>query len=216
MDIPRDWTFRTADVARGFDRHVREQLPWYDMATGGVAHLVRHYLPEEGLMYDLGASTGNIGKAVADCLEVRQARLIGVEQSEAMVRIYDGPGEIVCDDVRTYQLEDCDVVVCFLVLMFLPPRNRVSLLTRIRTALRPGGCCIVFDKTVARGGYLGTALSRLSLVGKVAAKVPAEEIVAKELSLAGVQRPVCPSLFEIEWVEWFRYGEFAGWIYEKA
>ena len=54
MEIPRDWTFQNKEVADKFDYHVREQLPWYEIATGLVAHIVRHYLPENGLMYDIG------------------------------------------------------------------------------------------------------------------------------------------------------------------
>ena len=56
MDIPREWTFENTDVASGFDRHVREQLPWYDLVTGAVAHIARHYIPKDGLVYDIGAS----------------------------------------------------------------------------------------------------------------------------------------------------------------
>ena len=46
------------------------------------------------------------------------------------------------------------------------------------------------------------------------AKTP-DEIIAKELSLAGVQRPLSeeelPGFTPV-----FRFGDFAGWLYEKA
>jgi hypothetical protein len=58
--VPADWTFKNANVAQNFDQHVREQLPWYELATAIATHFGRHYMPENGLMYDLGASTGNI------------------------------------------------------------------------------------------------------------------------------------------------------------
>jgi tRNA (cmo5U34)-methyltransferase len=76
LKIPTDWTFKNADVAAGFDDHVREQLPWYDIATASVAHVIRHYLPDGGLMYDIGASTGNIGRAVADTLRSADGRAV--------------------------------------------------------------------------------------------------------------------------------------------
>ena len=59
-------------------------------------------------------------------------------------------------------------------------------------------------------------LSRLALAGKVATGTPASEIVAKELSLGGVQRPLDPGLVDGwgEAVEFFRFGDFAGWIIE--
>ena len=90
--IPTHWTFRDQQVAAGFDRHVREQLPWYELATGAVAHVARHYVPEFGTVYDLGASTGNIGRALAPTLTARKAKLIPVESSQEMACLYAGPG----------------------------------------------------------------------------------------------------------------------------
>jgi tRNA (cmo5U34)-methyltransferase len=55
----------------------------------------------------------------------------------------------------------------------------------------------------------------LTLAGKVAAGVPAEEIVAKELSLGGVQRPLDPRELGPGFIEWFRFGDFAGWLAER-
>ena len=46
-----------------------------------------------------------------------------------------------------------------------------------------------------------------------------EEIIAKELSLAGVQRPLPSGYIKynlVQAVEIFRFGEFAGWVYERA
>ena len=62
MQIPDSWTFKTDEVAQGFDSHVREQLPWYDALTQLVAMIARHYLPVGATAYDIGASTGNMGK----------------------------------------------------------------------------------------------------------------------------------------------------------
>lgn len=217
LEVARDWTFETADIARSFDRHVREQLPWYDLATGAVAHIIRHYLPRGGVMYDIGASTGNIGRAVAGILSDRCARVIPVEASEEMARVYTGPGReaLVCGDIAQVEIEPFDVAVLFLTMMFIVPGERVGVVARLRARLRPGGVIIILDKATAQGGYLGTMLARLTLAGKVASGVPAGDIVAKELSLAGVQRPVSPR--EVAgWggTEWFRFGEFVGWVIE--
>ena len=57
LKIPTDWTFKNANVAKHFDDHVREQLPFYDMATQAVEHIGRHYIPHGGLVYDIGRST---------------------------------------------------------------------------------------------------------------------------------------------------------------
>lgn len=66
-------------------------------------------------------------------------------------------------------------------------------------------------------GYLATVLHRLTIAGKVSSGVPPADIIAKELSLSGVQRPLPPGFIEAasaNAVEVFRFGEFAGWVIE--
>lgn len=253
--IPHDWTFRDAKVAAAFDRHVREQLPFYDWATGALAHFVRHYLPRGGVLYDFGASTGNLGRAVADVLKDRAAGLVAIEPSEEMREQYRGPegiqiltpseferrrgltltdlDETAWQQLRPQAAEHVtfdpapDVAVFFLTLSFVPVAARRVLLERIWKALRPGGVLLVFDKGNPPGGYLGQVVRRLTLAGKMATGAAPEAIVAKELSLGGVQRPVEErTLCALEGddpdvppspplSEWLRFGEFVGWAVER-
>lgn len=212
--IPSNWTFKDDGVAAGFERHVREQLPWYDLATGAVAHVARHYIPEGGTVYDLGASTGNIGRALAPTLDARHAKLIPVEASKEMAERYTGPqrGRLIVGDVRYIDYEPFDLAVAFLTLMFLPVADRPALLRELVAKRRPGGAIVILDKTEAARGYAATVLWRLALAGKVSAGVPPEEIIAKELSLGGVQRPLDPAVLGPNALEFFRFGEFAGWL----
>ena len=214
--IPTNWTFKDREVAAGFERHVREQLPWYDLATGAVAHVARHYIPENGLVYDLGASTGNIGRALSETIVARNARLIPIEASVEMAGRYDGPSaeNMICSDVRSVNYEDYDLAVMFLTMMFVPVADRVALVQTLRNRIKPGGAIIIFDKTEAVRGYAATVIWRLALAGKMATGVPADDIIRKELSLGGVQRPIDPILLGTDAVEFFRFGEFAGWLIE--
>lgn len=210
------WTFADADVAAGFDAHVRGQLPWYPLATGIVAHLAAHYLPQGGTVIDVGCSTGNIGRALAPLLKRREARLIGIDNSAAMIDAYDAPGVRVLGDMRDFQFaaEGPDVIVAFLALMFVPADERARLLARMKTALRPGGALIVFDKADPVPGYLGVALLRLAMVAKTWTGQPWAEIAEKELSLAGVQRPMAARELQ-GFVEVFRFGDFFGAVFER-
>jgi len=214
--IPQNWTFDDPGVATGFERHVREQLPWYDLATGAVAHVARHYIPRDGLIYDLGAATGNIGRALAPTLKARDAHLISVESSPDMAALYDGPddSELLTERAEDVAFDPFDVAIAFLTLMFVPVAERAPLLGRLVSAAKPGGAIIVFDKMEAERGYPGTVLWRLALAGKIATGVDPAEIVAKELSLGGVQRPITRALLPPSAIEFFRFGEFAGWLIE--
>lgn len=214
MKIPTNWTFQNKEVAEGFDAHVREQLPWYDLATFSVAHLARHYIPENGVVLDLGASTGNIGKAISQTLADRSAKLIAVERSREMCDLYDGPDKVICADLRDFPIPDFDVAIGFLCLMFLPVPARKKIIKELLQKVRSGGAIILFDRMEGTTGYAATALWRLTLAGKVASGASSEEIMQKELSLAGVQRPIDRYEYPSYAIEVFRFGDFAGWLIE--
>ena len=215
MDIPREWTFENTKVASGFDRHVREQLPWYDLVAGAVAHIARHYIPKNGLVYDIGASTGNIGQAIEETIVERKAKLVGIEASAEMCARYKAPGELVQIDALDYRFQPYDLAICYLVLMFLPVGKRQEFIDYLKSLIKPGGALLIVDKCEAATGYEATVFWRLTLAGKIAAGVDAESVIAKELSLSGVQRPLDPAMLGDDAVQWFRFGDFAGWIVTK-
>lgn len=214
------WTFHDARVADRFEEHVREQLPWLDLVLGAIRHIAWHYVPPRGAVLDLGASTGNVGRAIAPVLEAREAILLAVESSEEMAAKYQAPGTVIIADGPSFlaesnSTEKYDLIVMNLFLMFVPPARRRQLLRDAIDALRSGGAIVVVDKTEAARGYPATVLWRLALAGKRANGAGAEEIIDKELSLAGVQRPIDPAILPAGAVEWMRFGDFAGWLIEK-
>ena len=217
MKVPKEWTFRSDEVASEFDQHVREQLPWYDIATGAIATIARHYIHQGSMVYDLGASTGNIGRALDDTLFARGARFVPIEQSWEMTQRYAGPGEIVCADIEDYTPEKYDLATAFLVFMFLPPDRVAQALDRWLAFRKPGGALVVVERFLPPNGSMGVISSRLTLTAKRDAGVPADDIIAKELSLAGAQRPLDRRLIESRGgVEFFRFGDFAGYVIERG
>lgn len=215
LDIPSNWTFRSRNVAKFFDHHVRESLPWYDLATGIVAHLVRSYLPTGGDVLDVGCSTGNIGRALSDMLDARDANLLGIDASEEMKAVYDAPGEFAVVDATVFDFNSLkpDVIVCFLSLMFVAPKDRGPLIYRMQKSIKPGGALIVFDKMTPRPGYVGTVAYRLTLAAKHEAGASSDEVIRKELSISGLQRPMAEEELS-GFCEVFRFGDFAGLVWE--
>jgi tRNA (cmo5U34)-methyltransferase len=214
MKIPRDWTFKNFQVAKGFDRHVREQLPWYDLATGIVRHIARHYLNKGGLVYDIGASTGNIGRAIKDLLANRGATLIAIDNSREMLRLYSGPGKIELANADEYDYKNFDIAICFLSLLFLSKEKRKSLIKKLLLKVKEGGVIIIFDKEEPSQGYISIIKVRLALAGKLASGATANEIIEKELSLSGIQRPINKKELPASTQEIFRFGDFFGAIIE--
>jgi tRNA (cmo5U34)-methyltransferase len=214
VKVPDNWTFRDKDVAAGFDTHVREQLPWYDIATQAIATIGRHYIPEGGRVYDLGASTGNIGRALGETIEARRARLVSIEQSPQMAAKWIGPQpqNLIIDSIQNVTPRPYDLAVAFLVFMFLPPAEQIVEIERWRKAAKPTGALIVVERFLPPAGYMSIVTSRMTLAAKRDAGVPAEDIIDKELSLAGVQRPLSMRAVGMDATPFFRFGDFAGYV----
>lgn len=216
MDV-NDWTFDDSRLAAHFDSYVREQLPWYETATAAMASVVRQYLPQGGLVYDLGCSTGNVARALATTMQARNARLVGIEQSESMAQRYNAAGDVIVADLRTHNPEPFDVAVSFLTWMFLHPSEQQAQLDRWMRSARRGGALVLVERTTSPAGYPSLVLARMTLEAKRNAGANAKSVLDKEVSLAGVQRPVSTRLLESAGaVEFFRFADFGGYIVEAT
>jgi tRNA (cmo5U34)-methyltransferase len=204
-DAMNDWTFDNLD----FDKHVREQLPWYDLVTEAVVFMARQYLPTSGgLIYDIGASTGNITKAMADLMSARSAGAVSIEPNASLVKKFAGVGRVIESNAEDYDYKQFDIAILFLTLMFVPVSRRESLITTLKQNMRKGGAIIIVDKVTDSSGYFATCIKRMTMYFKQKFVTP-EEIVVKEISLSGVQRPV-----KREGKLFFKFGEFEGWVIE--
>lgn len=211
-----EWTFASANAAANFSTHVRQQLPFYDLVTRAIGHIARHYIPQQGRVYDIGASDGNIGRELTATLETREAELIGVEPSADMRKVYRAPGKLIGVSAADLAVKPFDLAIANLVFMFMEPAEVPLVVDRLIGAAKPGGAIVVVDKTTPAVGYPGIVLQRLAWAEKLRAGVRGDAIVGKDLALAGIQRPIPAGLFHGRgFVEWFRFGDFAGWLYEK-
>ena len=144
--MTKHWTFEDRKIAEGFDAHVKAQLPWYDLVTQFVVGIVENYLPEGGLLYDIGASTGNITRACGDLINERNARAISVEKSKEMCGKWRGVGDLVNKDVVLVDFSKFDVAVVYLTAMFLTVEKREGLLTKLYAAKKAGAVIILVLK----------------------------------------------------------------------
>lgn len=215
LQIPPNWSFQNAQVAKNFNSHVRSQLPWYDLATEMIVHFARHYVPQNGVIYDIGASTGNIGNALFPIIRHRNANFFAIESSEEMAAQYKGPEQLFVQDALDANYEKSDFIICFLVLMFMTPTDRAALIAKLYKSLKKGGAILIFEKFLPEKGYISVISQRLTISTKLSSGVDPKDIVAKELSLSGIQRPLAANEIPKKSVEIFRFGDFAGFVLEK-
>ena len=121
--------------------------------------------------------------------------------------------ELVDSDVMDIGLPKAKVYILFLTLMFIPIHQRQKLMQRIKDKCEEGGVIIIVDKVCDHLGYFSTVLKRLTMHFKLLQGAKPEDVLIKEMSLAGVQIPIDISLLG-DAKEFFRMGEFAGWVIE--
>lgn len=208
--MTKPWTFNDQKLADNFEEYVKGQLPWYSVATSLVVTIAESYLPIGGLMYDIGASTGNITRACKSVINQRNVKAVSIEPSAEMVRAWKGVGSIYNCNAEDFQYEKFDLCVCFLVLMFIPVDKRLSFLNSLMDKLKDGGCIVVVDKFCGDGSYEDIVLRRMTMKQKLESGESADSILSKELSLSGIQRPLDKTYEKGR--QFFQAGEFRGYI----
>jgi len=99
-------------------------------------------------------------------------------------------------------------------MMFIPLDKRKALIDSARSNCKQGGVIVVVDKVCDHQGYFSTVLKRLTMHFKLQQGAKPEDVLTKEMSLAGVQIPIDPAILGPDAKQFFRMGEFAGWVIE--
>jgi len=138
-------------VASVFADMIGRSVPGYGETLKMVELLAHQYAQEGSNLYDLGCSLGAATMALSRGASGKACRVIGVDNSEAMVSrckalLKDEAVEILCGDVMDLKIENGSVVVLNFVLQFIPKDQRLELLRNIQQGLKPGGIMILSEK----------------------------------------------------------------------
>jgi len=217
MKETESWTFESKEIADIFDDHVREQLPWYDMASQFVADIAACYLPTNGTLIDIGASTGNMSYLLKDQIKSKNLIVHNIEPSKEMIKRWKGFGEVHCTKAEDFKFKQfpANVYIMFLSLMFVPSEERHSLIERICRHAKTGSAIIIVDKCILKTTQVASKVASLAIKKRM--NVTGSDYINKELSLRGIQVPTNKKLllehfnfhrYDTELI--FQFGEFYG------
>jgi len=142
-------------VAAVFADMIRRSVPGYAQTLQMVELLAHQYAQAGSNLYDLGCSLGAATMALARGCAGRDCRIIGVDNSPAMIRrcreilkdaLRNEPVETRCEDVLDTDIKDASVVVMNFVLQFVAREKRLGLLEKVCRGLRSGGVLILSEK----------------------------------------------------------------------
>jgi tRNA (cmo5U34)-methyltransferase len=149
-----------AKVAAVFDDMVERSVPFYNELQRMVVDLALKFLDADGVVYDIGCSTGTTLAALAAQVDPTQnVRFVGLEPADAMRQqalckfaMVRAPERltILSQSVENVgKLEHARVVIMLFTLQFIRPVHRLEVLKMCHLSLRPHGCLILAEKILA-------------------------------------------------------------------
>jgi tRNA (cmo5U34)-methyltransferase len=154
LDKVSDFAFDEA-VARVFPDMIRRSVPGYTTIIPMIGIITARYAQNGSVCYDLGCSLGASTLAMRHGLKDKNASIIAIDNSEAMIercRHYieldneKTPIELICADINDIDFKPCSVITLNFTLQFIAPEKRLQLLSKLHEALLPGGVLILSEK----------------------------------------------------------------------
>lgn len=206
----KDVIFKTQKIAKGsfafddkianvFDNTLLRSIPFYSEIQRMIVEISKSFYRNKSNIYDIGCSTGTTLVNLAKNIKGENARFIGIDFSDAMlkkarrkIRRYDEAKRCIVintDVSRNLKIENASVVIMNLTLQFIKPENRKSVVTNIFNGLRKRGCFILIEKIVLSDIDLNKRFTGFYYDFKKRNNYSNTEIVRKSVALENVLIP---------------------------
>lgn len=159
-----------AKVADVFTDMIERSVPGYRAILTMIETLSGHYAQPGSNLYDLGCSLGGATLSMRRGIDVKNCRIIAIDNSEAMIQRCQNsvqrdhnstPVKFYCTDIRELPIEDASVVVLNFTLQFIPTEERAELIEKIYQGMRPGGVLILSEKVAFEDEHLNELLKTI-------------------------------------------------------
>jgi len=188
------WSFG-GSVPETFDNHVGRSVPQYRQGHEIVVALSDFFIRPGSRVYELGCSTGELTRKMAEANSDRHVSFIGLEIEPAMVEAAKRKTsnlprvEIREADIIDAELEPTDLIVAYYTIQFVQPAIRQLLFDKIFNSLNWGGGFLLFEKVRASDARFQDMMSSLYVDFKLQQGFTEQEIVNKSRSLKGILEP---------------------------
>lgn len=185
---------QTAEV---FDDMLDRSIPQYGELQRMIGELAAEFIQPGTRVYDLGCSTG-ITMSTLMRAAPGDVRFVGLDNSEAMLErarqrleaAGDPRWELHYADLNQgYRFEQASVIVVNLVLQFIRPLYRDTLIRQISEGLCPGGGVILVEKVLGNDSFFNRTFIKLYYEMKKRNGYSTMEIAKKREELENVLIP---------------------------
>ncbi len=140
---------------KSFPDMIQRSMPGYSNIITAIGMLAERFVTADSHVYDLRLFTRCSSLSARRNINQPNVKIIGVDNSQPMVErcrqhvaAYHSevPVEILCNDIRHIEIKNASMVVLNFTLQFLPPEDRLALLTKIYQGLNPNGVLVLSEK----------------------------------------------------------------------
>ena len=158
---------KTAEV---FDDMLDRSIPLYPELQRMIGELAGEFAQPGSTIYDLGCSTGITMETLMKAVPGSDIRFIGLDNSEAMLERArqrltgqdDARWSLSLADLNQgFPFANASVIVVNLVLQFLRPLYRDTLIHNLFTGLNDGGCVILVEKVLGNDSLFNRTFIKL-------------------------------------------------------
>ena len=186
------WVFNK-NVAKTFDLHVKQSLPFYDSIQKYISSLSEWFIKDSSNIYDLGCSTGETAKNIFAFNRKRKIKYnyIGLDNSPQMIKlakqkIKNKNIKFKTADVNKVSFKkNSDLFICLLTFPFLKLQERKKLLKKVYNSLKVGGSLIFVDKIYSENPLVQDIFTQILFDSKIENKLSTTQILNKAKSLRG-------------------------------
>ena len=214
MTVEKTWNFST--VADSFESHISNQLPWYHAFTQNILiEFARWYIAPNTVVYDIGASIGNVEMALEPILSERNIKFVAIEENIDMVTNYQGDSSnLYIGDALGYLYDPYSFCTSVLTLSFIHPSKRRVFIEQLKQKCMVGGAFMIVEKFFTDHSEIDTIQHKIVWKAKTE-HFSSDAIIEKEFSLSGAQYPLRKSELGDGFVCVWQYGNFSAYIFTK-
>lgn len=160
------WSFGN-NVAKSFDQHVGRSVPQYQQGHEIVVALSDFFLRNDATVYELGCSTGELTRKLAEANQDRNVNIVGIEIESEMVEVAKQKNscfpqvEIREADILETEFASADLIIAYYTVQFIRPAVRQLLFDKIYNSLNWGGGFLLFEKVRAADARFQDMMSSL-------------------------------------------------------
>lgn len=189
-----NWNF-SGNVPQNFDKHISKSIPFYkDSHTIGLL-ISDFFIPEKGLVCDLGCSTGTFISSLANRHSHKKFKIYGYDEIPGMVKLakknckIHTKVKIFNKDILKIKLKKINYITSFFTIQFIHPSKRQKLFENIYNGLEWGGGFLFFEKVRASDARFQDMTNQIYTEIKIENGFSDSEIINKSRSLKGVMEP---------------------------